>query len=308
MKNEEWLVILNPFAAGGKAKRKQKLVEEHLQKSNLTYSIVVSQSREHTVELVRNSLDDGYRKFGAVGGDGTMNSLVNAIYSQSEIPLSEIQLALIPIGTGNDWIKAHNIPKSIQKSIEIIARGKTALHDVGEVKSLSDKNFPTRYFINLTGAGFEGFVAERIEVTNKSLKMGIASFILGIVDALFRYKTTSIKVDINNEIVEGKIFTVAVGICPCAGGGMRLAPDAITDDGLFDVTVAGNLSRWEVIRNVPRLYNGSFVKNKKISRYRANRISIRSNEKLPIETDGEVLGNHEVEIRIHPEKICVIVP
>ena len=303
---EEWLLLLNPNAANGKALKKKNEVLEELSGAGIPFTLKVSASREEGIRVIHESLNSGYTKFIAVGGDGTLNSLVNGIFTQPLISPSEITVALIPIGTGNDWIKTHGVPKSIPKAVERIKNGETQLHDVGLVRKKRDNGTEERYFINVTGFAFAGFVAERIEGKSKWLKIGFAAFILGLFDALWKYKTTELTIDLNEENVKGKFFNLSVGICQYAGGGMKLTPEAITHDGFFDITLARNLTKWEVIKNVPRLFNGSFVNHPKISQFLTKNISVSSTPLVPIETDGEVFGYGNAEVMILPSAIRVV--
>ena len=150
-------------------------------------------------------------------------------------------------------------------------------------------------------------MAERIEGVANWIKIGPSGFYLGIIEALSRYKTTQVKIRLNDEQLQGKFFNVSIGICKSAGGGMKLTPDAISDDGLFDITVAGDLTKTDVITNVVRLFNGSFVRHRKISQYRTKKIEITSVPLAPIETDGEVVGYGDFEADILEKAIRVIV-
>ena len=303
---EKWFLLINPFAGGGKTEKKKQEVFDLLRKHHIAFESAESYSRAEAANLIHEKLSEGFRRIMALGGDGTLNSLVNGIFSQQEIPTTEITVALIPVGTGNDWIKMHHIPKSVSKAIEIIARGKTSLHDVGMLRKKNSEQ-DIRYFINVAGCGFQGFVAERIEGVANWIKIGPSGFYLGIIEALSRYKTTQVKIRLNDEQLQGKFFNVSIGICKSAGGGMKLTPDAISDDGLFDITVAGDLTKTDVITNVVRLFNGSFVRHRKISQSRTKKIEITSVPLAPIETDGEVVGYGDFEAEILEKAIRVIV-
>jgi len=302
---EKWFLLINPFAGGGKTEKKKEEVFNLLRRNQIDFEVAESYSRKEAIEIIHEKIIGGFRKIMALGGDGTLNSLVNGIFTQQNISPSEITIALIPIGTGNDWIKTHHIPKSISKAIEIIGQGKTSIHDVGILRK---KNSPDeiQYFINVAGCGFQGFVAERIEGTGHWLKIGPAAFYFGLVDALFRYKTTQVKIESIETLQEGRYFNVSIGICKSAGGGMKVTPNAITDDGLFDVTIAGDLLKTEVIQNIPRLFNGSFVHHQKISQFRTKKISVSSVPLAPVETDGEIFGYGDFEVDILEKAIQVI--
>ncbi|MFI5136012.1 MAG: diacylglycerol/lipid kinase family protein [Chitinophagales bacterium] len=302
---KEWFLLVNPFAGGGKTEKKKQKVFELLQRNNISFEAAESYSRKEAIKIIHEKIAEGFRKFIALGGDGTLNSLANGIFSQQNISPSEITIALIPVGTGNDWIKMHHIPKSVSKAIEVIRQGKTFLHDVGIFRKKNSEE-EIRYFINVAGCGFQGFVAERIEGATNWLKIGPAAFYFGLIEALSKYKTTQIKIETNEKSFEGKFFNVSIGICKSAGGGMQLTPNAVADDGLFDITVAGDLSKGEVIQNIPRLFNGKFVHHHKISQFRTKKISVSSVPSAPLETDGEVFGYGDFEAEILEKAIRVI--
>lgn len=321
MKDEGWFIVLNPFAANGRTIRRKKFILQQLDKAEIKFQFAISNSREEASNIIHQAIEDGFRKFISVGGDGTLNALINGIFSQQKVSPSTITIAIIPIGTGNDWIKTHGIPKSISKAIAVIRQGRTEFHDLGIVKKKISAAIPLQYFINEAGFAFQGFVVERIE-KSKWLKIGVLAFILGLIDALFKYRTTLVKINLHeglseealrnhsndNQHVEGKFFNISAGIGKYAGGGMKLTPDAITNDGLLDITIAGNFSKWEVIKNVLGLFNGSFVAYPKVSQFRAKRIFISSLPPVPIETDGEIFGYGDAEVEILRNAIRVVIP
>ena len=321
MKDEGWFIVLNPFAANGRTIRRKKFILQQLDKAEIKFQFAISNSREEASNIIHKAIEDGFRKFISVGGDGTLNALISGIFSQQKVSPSVITIAVIPVGTGNDWIKTHGISKSISKAIAVIRQGRTEFHDVGVVKKKMNAGIYLQYFINEAGFAFQGFVVENI-ATSKWLKMGTLSFILGLIAALFKYKTTMVKIALSEEIsgealrndlngnqhVEGKFFNISAGIGKYAGSGMKLTPNAISNDGLLDITIAGNFSKWEVIKNVLGLFNGSFVNYHKVSQFRAKRFFISSLPPVPIETDGEVFGYGDAEVEILRNAIQVVVP
>ncbi|MBX7107140.1 MAG: hypothetical protein K1X61_00695 [Chitinophagales bacterium] len=160
----------------------------------------------------------------------------------------------------------------------------------------------------MAGFGFQGLVAERIEGVSSGIKKGIFAFVLGIFDALFRYRITDVSVELEDGEVKGMIYNMNAGIGKYCGGGMKMAPDAIDDDGLFDITIVREISKAEVIINIPGLFSGNFLKHKKVSRHRKKSMTIKSTPYLPVECDGEVLGYGDVHLQIIEKCIRVVVP
>jgi diacylglycerol kinase family enzyme len=178
------------------------------------------------------------------------------------------------------------------------------MHDVG---LLQKDDGACQYFINVAGCAFQGFVAERIEVKNKKLKLGKAGFLLGIADALFRYQSFPVSVNSDDRQMENTVFNLSCGICRYAGGGMKLTPAAIPDDGLLDITIAQDFTRLEVVQKIFGLYNGTFVRHKKVIQWRCGSLAVSSSQPLAIETDGEFFGYGNFKISIIPSSIQMIV-
>lgn len=303
----KWFVLVNPAAAGYKVEKKWPAISGMLKDAHIAFQDAHSKSAEDAIALIRNAVHLGFTKFIAVGGDGTLNLLINGIFQQKNIDPKTITVAIIPIGTGNDWIRMHHIPKSFQKAIDLIRLDQASFHDIGKIDLEGKNDSFTKYFINMAGFGFQGLVAERIEGVSSGIKKGIFAFVLGIFDALFRYEVTQVSIELDEEKINGMIYNVNAGICKFCGGGMMMTPNAVVDDGLLEITVIRKISKAEVILNVPGLFSGRFLKNKKVSQYRTKKMTITSAPLLPVECDGEVLGYGNVKVEIIEKAIRVIV-
>ena len=156
-----WYVIVNPTSGNGTPKRKWKKIISSLDSHHLLYTFIFSEYVHHEKELIQQALKEGYRKFICVGGDGTLHQVVNSIMNQKRVNFSDIKVAIIPMGTGNDWVKTYNIPTNISKAISIIKREKTIHQDIGYLELLNDNK--KVYFNNLAGLGFDGFVIKNME-------------------------------------------------------------------------------------------------------------------------------------------------
>lgn len=304
----KWFFLINPEAGGKRAGKSWPKLSVLLAEKSIDFESAFSLSASHAIELVGSAVDNGFRNFIAVGGDGTMNLLVNGIFRHATVDQQEITIGIIPVGTGNDWIRSTGIPVSAIGAIELICRAKTGFHDIGKITFTGAQNQKVCYFINMAGFGFQGLIASRIEGVSSSIKKGAFAFVLGIFDALFRYKTTQVYISSSVWDVKDMIYNISIGIGRYCGGGMKMTPEAQTDDGLFDITLIKKISKSEVLLNLPGLFNGSFVKNKKVIRQRASKIWIESTPLLPAECDGEVLGYGNGEIEIIKGAIRVIIP
>ncbi len=302
-----WLVVVNPNAGVGKGAKDWKTISRLLDKQGLKYRTLFTKRRLHAMEMVEGSINKGYRKILVVGGDGTMNEAVNGIFNQKSIPTTQVTLGMISVGTGNDWIRTYNFPTEYKKAIKVIKKEDTLIQDAGIVKYQNDSGERTRYFINMAGLGFDGLVAQK---TNHDKDMGKSNpllYLKNLVSSLFAYKSSQAKVIVDDKEFNEKIFSVGIGIGQYNGGGMRQAPNALTDDGLFDLTLIKDLSKWSVVASIRRLYNGTIGKHKRVITLVGKMIRIETDPPVLLETDGESLGHAPFEFEIIPKSVKVII-
>ena len=157
--NNKWLVVVNPKASVGKSEKDWPQIKEILIKEGIEFDDVQTEYPRHAIEIVRNAIvEKGYRKFIAVGGDGTNNEVINGIFTQDQVPANEITMAALPIGTGNDWRRTFDIPLEYDKVVKIIKAGHTFAHDIGKLTYYNDGDPKTRYFLNAAGTGLDEMV------------------------------------------------------------------------------------------------------------------------------------------------------
>jgi len=299
-----WYVIVNPTSGNGTPKKKWKRIISNLDAHHLLYKFTFSEYINHEKELIQKAIEQGYRKFICVGGDGTLHQVVNGVMTQNNVPFSEIKLAIIPMGTGNDWVKTYQIPKNISKAVAIIKGEKTIFQDIGCLDLLDETK--RVYFNNLAGLGFDGFV---IKNSLKYKKFGAFAYLLATLKTFLQYKKSVLTIDFNNKIIETKTLLTLVGICKYSGGGMQLTKDVHTTDGLFDISIAKNLNFFSIIKNILKFYNGSIVNHKEVETYKTDQIKIRTyNDSTYVEADGELIGTGGFKATIIPKAIQFIVP
>lgn len=306
-KKKEWIAIVNPNAGVGKGKRDWKKISAIMDYQNLSYEAVFTQRRDHAVKLTKEYIEKGYRKIISVGGDGTLNEVVNGIFHQNLVPTHDITLAVVSVGTGNDWIRTFMVPVDYKDSIALITKEDTFIQDAGMVSFSHEKGMGTRYFINMAGLGFDGLVAQK---TNADKELGKANplvYFKNIFASLFAYKSVATRIVIDNTEMHHKVFTLAVGIGQFNGGGMKQTPDAVPDDGFFDLTLIKDMSKWSVIANVNRLYNGTIKKHKKVEVHKGRNIVIEPKIPVLIEVDGESIGHSPFNFTILPKSLKVVI-
>ena len=307
--NDKWMVIVNPRAGTGKGEKDWEKINEYLSHSGIQFETVTTKHREHALALTTKFIKKGFRKFIVAGGDGTLNEVVNGIFIQKNVPSEEILVAMIPVGTGNDWCRMFNIPFDYEKAVEIIEKEETFLQDIGIVNYYQSGKQKQRYFINVAGMGYDAIVAAKTNKDKERGRGGVLTYLKNLLSSLMFYKFSQVKmtIDGDNEGCNCKTFSISVGICKYNGGGMMQLPNAIADDGLFDITLIKKLSRFAVIKQIKNLYDGSFIDHPKVETLRAKTLKIESEPLINLEVDGESLGYSPFQFEIIPKSLRVLI-
>jgi diacylglycerol kinase (ATP) len=305
--NGDWFVIVNPNAGRRKGEKDWLEIASLLNEAGIRFLNIFTDHPNHAVKLARKYIEAGYRKIIVVGGDGTLNEVINGVYTQKKYPPQEITLAMISVGTGNDWGRSFNIPMGYREAIQVISRFNTKLQDVGCVHYMHKDLPKQRHFINMAGLGFDAMVAKRTNKVKQQGKGGPFSYIISLFTSLISYQSIKCSITIDGQKTNADVFSMSVAICRFNGGGMMQAPDAIPDDGLFDVTIITRVSRLLVIRSVKKLYDGSFLRMKQVKTFRGAKVGIEADPVLFLETDGESLGHTPMDFEIIPLGIRVVV-
>jgi diacylglycerol kinase (ATP) len=285
-----WLFVLNPKSGGGDASAQQAALETFLQKNEIPYALRLTQHPQHAIALVREAIEqEGFRQIVAVGGDGTINEVINGMMQQTAVPTNTLTFAVVPLGTGNDFIRTHDIPKDWKKAILLLKNPRIKPHDVGLVHFEGKKT----YFINIAGMAYDAFVVRYMTEKERGtwLPRTIQYFYL-IIRCLFAYEPKRVKVVLDGkETIEDDIYTVHVGVCRYSGGGCTMVPQALPDDGLFAVTIIRKVSVWNAILSTPMFYNGKIGEHQQASLHSAKAVSISP---TLVEVDGELCATTEV--------------
>ena len=304
---ESWVIIVNPNAGVKKGAKDWADISKLLQDSGLHFEVVFTKHRNHADHIASEFIGKGFRNIAVTGGDGTMNEVLNGVFSQSIVPPNEIVMGMIPVGTGNDWCRTFSIPFSYAEAIQLLKKKKTLLQDVGKVQFFIDNKPVNRYFMNIAGMGYDALVANKTNLSKEKGKGGPLTYFYYIFAGLFQYRFLEAVVEIDDQLVfKGDLFSMNVGICKYNGGGMKQVPFAIPDDGLFDVTLIRKAPKWMVIRHAQKLFDGSHVNLPFISTFRGKTIRIRSLDRIFLEADGESLGHSPFLYEILPGSLNVV--
>jgi len=297
-----WFVIVNPISGNLKFSTIWRKIQLLLDVRKINYSFAVTLYSRHEVELVQNAIQKGFRNIISVGGDGTLHHVVNGIMIQRYVKSSNITIGVIPLGTGNDWIKTYNIPNNIEKAIELIHHKKTILQDIGVANTENNKVF---YFNNVAGLGYDGYTVNKLK---KLKSFGAVAYLLSGLTGFLFYKKTVFKINFNSKSIETNCLMTMVGVCKFSGGGMQFTKDVNTTDGLLDITIVKNLNIFDLISNIKKLYNGHIVHHKKVETYKTDLITVIPQASKPyIQADGELIGVGKVTFKIISKAINFVI-
>lgn len=306
MNKSSWIAIVNRAAGGGKTERDWPLISQYLKQHGIPFEPHFTNRRLHASIIARNMIKEGYSKIIVVGGDGTMNEVINGLFAQVRINTSEVMLGMISVGTGNDWARMFNIPADYEEAVLTIKQQKTFIQDAGLVSYRKNGKEWKRYFINIAGMGFGARVVERSNRMKDKGKSGPFLYFYNIFYSLLRYRAQQAEIEIDGITYDRSIFSMNVGIGKYNGGGMIQVPHAIADDGLYSITLIKRMGKLNVLANIKRLYNGSITTHSKVETYMAKSVQIDGPTRLQIETDGETLGHGPMRFQIIPRSVRVI--
>lgn len=274
-------IVLNPTAGGGTGARARREIEDDLAGRGVPFEIHLTEHRGHAAELARNLADRKAPVVAAAGGDGTIHDVVNGLLQSGA---RSTALALIPIGTGNDFVKVVNGTRTMSDAIETIAHGVCRRFDVGLVRW----DGGSEYFINAMGTGID------VEVVRQLQRLphmpGALKYLMALIRALMKYRPVKLRASINGDEIDTRAMILAVGNGTCQGGGFYLAPDAKPDDGELDVTLVREVGFRDVVSLVPRILRGTQRGHDAVLMRTARVLRVESAEGRPLyfHLDGEL--------------------
>lgn len=303
----EALFIVNPRSADGTTGSQWARLERMITREGLKGEARFTEGPGHATALVRTALAEGHRLIVAVGGDGTVNEVVNGFFSPTGDALApDAELGLLCRGTGCDFIKSLGIPKREDLALQRIRQGSSRPIDLGRADFRDAAGRETlRYFDNIAEAGLGGAVAGRANRSSKALG-GFASFLVSTLATVATHRSQPMTVQWDDEApLTLTALNVVVGNGRYFGGGMHILPQAELDDGLFDVLLMGDLGRGELVRNLAKVYTGKHLTHPKVRHLRARRVKITSTEPVLLDLDGEQPGLAPVTFTLQPAALRV---
>ncbi len=299
------VIIVNPHAGSGRVGKLWKEIEPILRQELGDLVVGVTQHPEEVAQYLEEMRTEDTGRVIAVGGDGTNHTLINEIMSFKERypDMSAIAFGSIPIGTGQDWARTTGTPDTPIDAIHWLKNALPTPLDVGRIRF---KNGDSRYFLNIASAGIGGVIAERI---NQRERRSPWAFYLGSLQALLSYRPALVKIKLDGELwYEGKTFAIVAANGQVFGHGMRVAPNAVYDDGLFDVILIQGMPPLRAITALNSVYSAAHLKRADVQSARARCVEIDAGETIfPVEMDGENHAGPPVEFDVLPGALNVLI-
>lgn len=283
--------IVNPASGKGYAKKLIPVISKICIQENVNYIIESTKYPGHATEIAQSySLEKDIRLY-AVGGDGTLNEVLNGMI------YSSCSLAVIPAGSGNDFIKTVYSPIKVDKLIVALINGETKLINIGKINN--------KHFINISSVGIDAEIAYNAKIFKRNpLIPSKLSYLFSIFTTLIKYSSYNIEIHIDNMHIKDKILLVAIGNGRYYGGGMKVLPNANPFDNDFDVCVVKNMSKLNILKLFPVLIKGNHETLKDyVMFYKGSKIQIYSKENMKINIDGEILENTHVKFEMVIKKV-----
>ncbi len=292
------LAVINPRSAGGRTGREAQTIARRLADVSGPLTVALTEKPLDASRITSRALLDGFERIVAVGGDGTINEVVNGFFHDGDVINPEAEFSLLNMGTGGDFRKTFEIGTGLEASLQRIAEGPVRRIDAGCLTFVApDGRTGTRYFANIASFGLSGDVVDRVNSARVLKRMtGQFAYTWGSLSALVRFRPRPVRLKIDD------VFDDVVTISTCAvcngqyfGGGMKVAPDACPDDGLFDVVVMGAAPLRQTLSSMNDIFTGEHVNNPNVRVFRGRRViatpvEATAGAPVHIEADGESPG------------------
>lgn len=317
MEERIWTVIVNPHAGSGKTLDRWKEAEKIFVKYGISYRPVFAGDGKTVGEIASETAARGGRHFIAVGGDGTVHDVLSGIMEsvRSGVNLSDFFLAVVPIGSGNDWIRTHRIPDEPEAVVKLIAQASFKPQDVVELCAwnggeMKDEAAARSYMINVGGVAFDARVCEKVNARKSAGERGKFLYVKALLQILMRSRYFGMRAFADGrEVFAGRAFSIAFGVGKYSGGGMMQVPDAVPDDGLLDMTLIPDAAFPRIIPNAWRLFSDSFQTIPDLITGKFREVVVEALEGADpalVEVDGEIIGKLPVRVRVLPEPVMVL--
>lgn len=290
---EPWFVVANPASGGGRAERGWPRLAAALARRGVPHEFARTRGPGDATRLAAAALAAGYRKLLALGGDGTFNELVNGLFAAGPPP-PDCLAAVAARGTGNDWARAMEVPDDPDRLAGCMARAVARRVDLGCL--LEPGGDPRAWFHNVAGAGLDA------EVLRRTPRRGprALAYLAGLARTIARFRSPRFSIRADGQGIEGVFWLASIAIGPRCGGGMRLAPRAVIDDGWFDLVTVDPLSFAGALTRLPKLFDGRLEGDPGFRVTRCRSVTIDADPVCGVQADGQPAGRTPVTLEMLP--------
>lgn len=273
-------IIVNPVAGRGLVESRERDLLATLKSAGIDFTLVHTRAEGHATELAREAVREGADTIIAVGGDGTVHEVACGMWD------SDAVLGVVPMGSGNDFAGSHGIPIDLEGAIAVLKNGVVRLSDVG--------HFGQNFFFNTVGLGF-GAAVTVYSRRHKRLR-GYILYLVTVIQSLFRYRAIPMLIRTPDLTRDDLTFYLTIGIGNREGGGFRIVPDAILDDGLFDICIIHNVSIPTALRVLPRATKGMHTDLPFVTMARTPSLHMQTEEPILLHADGQIYDTDVTEL------------
>lgn len=285
-------IIANPQAGRGRGKKITEQVKTILNKKNVDYQLFLTKMPKEAIELSYRAAAN-HSKIVALGGDGTINEVLTGMWE------SKAQLGIIPGGTGNDYVRGLGLSKDPITALEIVLNGTPTLIDVAKERD--------RIFGVVSTLGFPSTVLKYVNSHSDSRISGPPVFLAAVAKTIHNLHSYQVQVTVDDYHIETDMVGIIMMNMPYGGGGLKFAPDAHYSDGKISVVIIKELSKFSLLKALPKVYSGRHVSHPKVEIVTGKTVSITADVSLAKSFDGEVLGETPYQAVIEPKAVSVIV-
>ena len=305
MLRSEMFVIVNPVSSNGKTGQRWAGIEERLRIEGAQFDVEFTHEPGHATQLACDAAAAGYRTIVSVGGDGTLNEVVNGLMTGGRTD-SDVRLGVVPGGTGSDFGRGIGLPRDPLDAALRLLKAEPHWFDIGQINCKRGEGTNTRYFINVAGLGFDGEVCDRVNRSSKALG-GTIPYLSSLLITLFVYRNKRVKWTLDGQTRDEVLNSVIVANASFFGGGMHISPNSKTDDGQFHVITLGDWGKLEFLATVPRVYNGTHLTHPKVKEYMGREVTVEADGRMFLQAEGDLFGEAPATFKILPHALQVLV-
>lgn len=302
----KYCIIVNPVAGKGAGAKAIPEIESNLKRMGMDYDLIITERPGHGIEIAENAGSNGFGMVVAVGGDGTVNEVINGLMGAANSGHLTSNLGVFPVGRGNDFSFGMGIPQDLGSACQLLMTGKPRKIDIGFVKG---GNYPDgRYFGNGVGIGFDtivGFEAAKLP----PFISGIPAYLIAALKTIFLFNAPLLRITIDGEILEQPCILVSMMNGKRMGGSFMFAPESEPDDGMLNLCIAHQVTRLQVLGLFPKVMSGTQADHHAIKMPLGQHIHIKAlSGSLPVHADGETIceAGQELEVSILKQQLELI--